>query len=350
MGCPTSARNLSFTGLFDRTRFLIHDRDSKFTAAFDEIFRSEGIQVIHAPIRAPQANAYAERFVRAIRAECPDWLLIVGRRHLEHVLRTYTSHYSRERPHRALALHPSESATAVDRPGVGTVDRHDLLGGLIHEYHLSVNMVLKPFRLLGQPLPAVGPVLPERLGGWRAWRECVRVPPRRRSLRALNARRSLRFTHASYPQFPQHVGSNFWTPNNSLKSRLRPSPTLRASLSLRICAPTVPASSRSYGCRSRGASTCRQGVRGGCRVASSDRIPGKRAERSHRRLGRTKEAKRRLAVSQEKVGSRTWLHAEQKAIIPKPPDALLTSLTLRPLEQEGVWSPGAIASRAEAHT
>jgi len=128
-------RNLSFTGLFDRMRFLIHDRDSKFTAAFDEVFRSEGIMVIHTPIRAPQANAYAERFVRTIRAECLDWLLIVGRRHLEQVLRTYTSHYNRARPHRALALHPPESATAIDRPSVGTVDRHDLLGGLIHEYH-----------------------------------------------------------------------------------------------------------------------------------------------------------------------------------------------------------------------
>ncbi|MDP9308806.1 MAG: integrase core domain-containing protein [Actinomycetota bacterium] len=143
-GCTTNptggwvvqqARNLSFTGLFERMRFLIHDRDSKFTAAFDEVFRSEGIQVIHTPIRAPQANAYAERFVRTIRAECLDWLLIVGRRQLEQVLRTYTSHYNRERPHRALALHPPESATAIDRPSVGTVDRHDLLGGLIHEYH-----------------------------------------------------------------------------------------------------------------------------------------------------------------------------------------------------------------------
>src|SRR5436190_8003359 len=129
------ARNLSFTGLFDRMRFLIHDRDSKFTAAFDEVFRSEGIQVIHTPIRAPQANAYAERFVRTIRAECLDWLLIIGRRHLEHVLHIYTAHYNRERPHRALALHPPESATAIDRPSVGTVDRRDLLGGLIHEYH-----------------------------------------------------------------------------------------------------------------------------------------------------------------------------------------------------------------------
>jgi hypothetical protein len=76
---------------FERTHFLIHDRDSKVTAVFDEIFRSEGIRVIHTPIRAPQANAYAERFVRIVRAECLDWLLILGRYHLEHVLRIYTS-------------------------------------------------------------------------------------------------------------------------------------------------------------------------------------------------------------------------------------------------------------------
>jgi transposase InsO family protein len=69
-------------------RFLIHDRDGKFTAAFDDVFRSDGLNVIHTPIRAPQANAYAERFVRTIRAECLDWLLILGRRHLEQVLRT----------------------------------------------------------------------------------------------------------------------------------------------------------------------------------------------------------------------------------------------------------------------
>jgi putative transposase len=88
------ARNL--TGLFGHMRFLIHDRDSKFSASFEEVFRSEGIEVIHTPIRAPQANAYAERFVRTIRAECLDWLLIIGRRHLERVLRTYVAHYNRE--------------------------------------------------------------------------------------------------------------------------------------------------------------------------------------------------------------------------------------------------------------
>jgi transposase InsO family protein len=128
------ARNLSFTGLFERMRFLIHDRDSKFSAAFDEIFRSEGINVIETPIRAPQANAYAERFVRTVRAECLDWLLIVGRRHLEHVLRSYTIHYNRERPHRGLALLTPVPSDATDPPTVETVERRNRLGGLIHEY------------------------------------------------------------------------------------------------------------------------------------------------------------------------------------------------------------------------
>ena len=145
-GCTTNptgvwvtqqARNLSFTGLFERTRFLIHDRDSKFSASFDEVFRSEGIKVIHTLIRAPRANAYAERFVRTIRAECLDWLLIVGRRHLEHVLRTYTAHYNAERPHRALALVPPEAENTAARPINAEVERHDLLGGLIHEYRAA---------------------------------------------------------------------------------------------------------------------------------------------------------------------------------------------------------------------
>ncbi len=106
-----------------------------FTASFNEVFRSEGIEVIHTPIRAPQANAYAERFVRTVRAECLDWLLILGRRHLERVLRAYTAHYNRERPHRALALTSPQSAPAIGRSTIGTIDRRDVLGGLIHEYY-----------------------------------------------------------------------------------------------------------------------------------------------------------------------------------------------------------------------
>jgi transposase InsO family protein len=143
-GCTTNptgawvtqqARNLSFTGLLERMRFLIHDHDSKFTASFGEIFRSEGIRVIHTPIQAPQANAYAERFVRTVRAECLDWLLILGRRHLERVLRIYTTHYNRERPHRGLALLPPDSSNADPSPSPGEIKRRDRLGGLIHEYH-----------------------------------------------------------------------------------------------------------------------------------------------------------------------------------------------------------------------
>jgi transposase InsO family protein len=145
-GCTTNptgdwvtqqARNLSFTGLLERTRFLIHDRDSKFSGSFDEVFRSEGTKVIHTPIRAPQANAYAERFVRTVRAECLDWLLILGRRHLEHVLRTYIAHYNAERPHRALALVPPEPRDTAVLPAHAKIERHDLLGGLIHEYRAA---------------------------------------------------------------------------------------------------------------------------------------------------------------------------------------------------------------------
>jgi putative transposase len=142
-GCTTNptgawvtqqARNLAFTGLFDRIRYLVHDRDAKFTVAFDEVFRSEGITVIHTPVRAPRANAHAERFVRTVRAECLDWLLIVGRRHLEQTLRTYATHYNRERPHRALGLKPPEARDRAAPTVAGAVERLDLLGGLIHEY------------------------------------------------------------------------------------------------------------------------------------------------------------------------------------------------------------------------
>jgi putative transposase len=132
------ARNLSFTDILtdilERMRFLIHDRDSKFTAAFDEVFRSEGIKVIHTPVQAPQANAYAERFVRTVRNECLDWLLILGRRHLKHVLRIYVQHYDRERPHRGLAFAQPEPAEIKPSPG-GDVHRQNRLGGLIHEYY-----------------------------------------------------------------------------------------------------------------------------------------------------------------------------------------------------------------------
>ena len=100
-------------------------------------FETPHVTVIHTPIRAPQANAYAERFVRTVRAECLDWLLIIGRRHLETVLHTYTAHYNGERPHRALALLSPDSTKADPPPSDGEIKRRDRLGALIHEYHRS---------------------------------------------------------------------------------------------------------------------------------------------------------------------------------------------------------------------
>jgi transposase InsO family protein len=85
-----------------RPRFLVRDRDSKFTSGFDEVFRSEGIRVIKAPVQAPKARAHAERWVGSVRRECLDRLLIVGRRHLEHVVGEYAPHYNTHRPHRSL--------------------------------------------------------------------------------------------------------------------------------------------------------------------------------------------------------------------------------------------------------
>jgi putative transposase len=120
-----------------RVRFLLRDRDTKFCRSFDDVFRSEGAEVLLTPVQAPNANAYAERWVRTVRAECLDWLLIVGRGHLDRVLRVYVEHYNQHRPHRALALEPPDPAAglrilAEDRRE--RVHRRDLLGGLLHEY------------------------------------------------------------------------------------------------------------------------------------------------------------------------------------------------------------------------
>jgi putative transposase len=86
------ARNLGLDFSEQSVRFLIRDRDSKYSGPFGEVFRSAGIRIVKTPVRAPQANAIAERFVRTVRAECLDWLLILNRRHLEHVLRVYVDH------------------------------------------------------------------------------------------------------------------------------------------------------------------------------------------------------------------------------------------------------------------
>jgi putative transposase len=128
------ARNLGLDFSGQSVRFLIRDRDSKYSRPFDEVFRSEGIRIVKTPVRAPKANAIAERFVRTVRAECLDWLLILNRRHLERVLRVYVDHYNRERPHRALDLRPPQLDERQQRSPEGQIRRRDQLGGLIHEY------------------------------------------------------------------------------------------------------------------------------------------------------------------------------------------------------------------------
>ena len=131
------ARNL-LMDLDDRAnqfRFLIRDRDAKFTA----VFAAAGIDVVKIPPRAPRANAYAERWVRTVRSECLDWTLIWNQHQLHQVLIEYLRHYNTSRPHRSLNLQPPsparrlklvESSSTVERP----IRRIDVLDGLIHEY------------------------------------------------------------------------------------------------------------------------------------------------------------------------------------------------------------------------
>lgn len=115
-------------------RFAIRDRDSKFSGPFDNVFRSDGVRIVKTPIRSPKANAFAERWVRTIRWECLDHLLVLGQRHLERVLREFVAHYNANRPHRGLELTVLEPSTA-EASTDGTVRRRDRLGGLIHEYY-----------------------------------------------------------------------------------------------------------------------------------------------------------------------------------------------------------------------
>jgi putative transposase len=125
-----------------QVRFVIHDRDAKFSRAFDALLATEDIKVIRTPVRAPNANAHMERWIGTARRECLDRLLILGRRHLEHVLRAYIQHYNRQRPHRALDLQPphpgARSSVRAERELQALqVTRRDLLGGLINEYELA---------------------------------------------------------------------------------------------------------------------------------------------------------------------------------------------------------------------
>src|SRR5262249_35007621 len=123
------ARHVSWT-LAERAepiRFLIRDRDQKFTDRFDEVFRGDRIEVVRTPFCAPEANGVAERFVRTARSECFDRLLILNQQHLERVVTEFVDHYNAHRPHRALSLTPPEprqlASTVAARRGARILRR-----------------------------------------------------------------------------------------------------------------------------------------------------------------------------------------------------------------------------------
>jgi hypothetical protein len=131
------ARNLPLVLGERSVRFVLRGRDAKLCRAFDDVFGSEDAEVLLTPVPASNANAFAERWIGTVRAECLDWLLIVGRGHLEQILRVYVEHYNRHRPHRALGLEPPSPATGLTHLGEDRrtrVHRRDLLGCLLHEY------------------------------------------------------------------------------------------------------------------------------------------------------------------------------------------------------------------------
>jgi transposase InsO family protein len=131
------ARNLliDLDDVHGRFRFLIRDRDSKFTAAFDAVFTAIDIQIITTPVRAPRANAIAERFVGTIRRELLDRLLIINQRHAAAVLREFQRHYNDHRPHRSLGqAAPARPLPQSAPTDIRKIQRHDRVGGLLHEY------------------------------------------------------------------------------------------------------------------------------------------------------------------------------------------------------------------------
>ncbi len=116
---------------------LVRDRAGQFTTAFDAVFADAGIELVRIPPRCPQANCYAERFVRTVRSELTDRMLIFGQRHLTAVLTEYIAHYNTQRPHRGQQLFPPKPQPVPENSEVAAVYRRPILGGLINEYHCA---------------------------------------------------------------------------------------------------------------------------------------------------------------------------------------------------------------------
>jgi len=128
------ARNLYMAEGLPSVRDLIRDRDAKFTRSFDAFFGSEGVRVILTPVRAPKANAFAERWVRTVRSEILDWTIVLGRRHLDRLLSRYVRHYNSHRPHRGIGLAPPEARGTDPPASAGSkIQRREVLAG-INEY------------------------------------------------------------------------------------------------------------------------------------------------------------------------------------------------------------------------
>jgi len=112
--------------------FLIHDNDGSFCQAFDAVFESEGFHVINTPVRAPNANAFSERWIRSVREECLDLILIINAAHLRRVLMEYVDYYNTARPHQGIE---QQIPIPQARPSSGTIQCRNVLGGIIRDYY-----------------------------------------------------------------------------------------------------------------------------------------------------------------------------------------------------------------------
>lgn len=128
------ARNLTdcFDGFLTGKRFLIHDRDPLFTRDFDRILFGQGIEALILPAKSPNLNAFAERFVRSIKSECLDQLIIFGENNLRRIIAEYLAHYHQERNHQGL---DNRLIRAGPLPQDGDIHCHERLGGLLKYYH-----------------------------------------------------------------------------------------------------------------------------------------------------------------------------------------------------------------------